>query len=116
MHDENCLFCKILKGDIPSNQIYADELVTAFRDINPVAPTHVLIIPNKHIADNNYFAEEDEIIGGRMFSVVKIIAKDEGIADSGYRLIMNTGKDGKQEVPHMHLHLIGGQAMKHKIG
>lgn len=116
MSNDECLFCRILKGEIPSTQVYTDDLVTAFRDIQPVAPTHILIIPNKHIADNNSFTLEDEPIGGRMLTVVQKLAKTEGIAESGYRLIMNTGKDGKQEVPHMHLHLIGGQAMQHKIG
>ena len=116
MRDPNCIFCKILGGEIPSDQVYSDEMVTAFRDINPVAPVHILIIPNKHIPDNNAFGDEDEPIAGKMFRAVREIAKQEGIADSGYRLIMNSGPDGKQEVLHMHLHLIGGQRMQHKMG
>lgn len=114
--DQDCIFCKILAGEIPSTQVYQDELVTAFRDINPVAPTHILIIPNTHIEDNNDFSEADEPVAGRMFTVVRKIAQQEGIADSGYRLILNTGPDGRQEVQHLHLHLIGGKRMEHPMG
>ena len=90
--------------------------MTAFRDINPVAPTHILIIPNKHIPDTNEITPDDEITIGHMFTAVKELAKNEGITRSGYRLIMNTGPDGHQEVMHMHLHLIGGREMKHPMG
>lgn len=114
--DPDCLFCKIIAGDIPSDTVYSDELVTAFRDINPVAPTHILIVPNQHIADNNAFMEADEPLAGHMFRIVRELAASEGIKDSGYRLIMNTGPDSRQEVLHMHLHLIGGQRMKHPMG
>lgn len=116
MQTTDCLFCKIIAGEIPSESVYQDDLVMAFRDIHPVAPIHILIVPIKHIRDNNDFTPEDEPIIGRMFSIVKQLAAQEGIAEDGYRLIMNTGKNGRQEVPHMHLHLIGGQPMKHKIG
>ncbi|MBT3240357.1 MAG: histidine triad nucleotide-binding protein [Chloroflexi bacterium] len=116
MENVDCIFCKIIKGDLPSDKVHEDDTIIAFRDINPVAPTHILIVPKKHITDNNDFYPEDEEIAGRMFSVVRELAKKEGITESGYRLIMNTGKDGGQEVPHMHLHLIGGQKMQHKIG
>ena len=116
MQDPNCLFCKIVAGEIPSTKVYEDELLTAFRDINPVAPTHILIVPNKHIVDNNDFSPEDELIAGKMFSLVRTLAEQEGIMQDGYRLIMNTGAHGRQEVPHMHLHLMGGQKMKHRIG
>jgi len=112
----DCLFCKIIAGEIPSDTVYQDDLVTAFRDINPAAPTHILIVPNKHIPDNNAFAEEDEPLAGHMFRKVRELAASEGITESGYRLIMNTGPDGRQEVMHMHLHLIGGQRMKHPMG
>lgn len=111
MRDPDCLFCKILEGDIPSDQVYANETVTAFRDINPMAPTHILVIPNKHIANNNEFTEEDEVIGGKLFTAVREIVAQEGIADSGYRLIMNSGPDGLQEVFHIHLHIIGGRKL-----
>ena len=116
MKDLNCLFCKILSGEIPSTQVYQDDLVTAFLDINPVAPKHILIIPNKHIEDNNDFSPEDEPIAGRMFTVVQKIVQQEGIAESGYRLILNTGPDGHQEIQHLHLHLLGGQSMQHPMG
>ena len=113
---DDCLFCKIVAGEIPGDKVYSDELVTAFRDINPAGPTHILIVPNKHISNNNDFAEEDEPIAGRMFRVVRELAKQEGIDESGYRLIMNSGPDGNQVVMHMHLHLIGGRRMKHPMG
>lgn len=114
--DPDCLFCKIIAGEIPSDTVYQDEIVTAFRDINPVAPTHILIVPNDHILDNNAFMTEDEPIAGRIFRTVRELAAKEGIAESGYRLIMNTGSDGRQEIKHLHLHLIGGQRMKHRMG
>jgi histidine triad (HIT) family protein len=116
MSEENCIFCKIIRGEIPSTKIYEDELIIAFNDINPVAPVHVLVVPKKHIADNNAFAKEDEPYAGRMFSLLPGLAQELGIAQTGYRLIMNTGSHGHQEVEHMHLHLIGGQAMKHPMG
>jgi histidine triad (HIT) family protein len=116
MSNSDCIFCKIIAGEIPGDTVYSDDLITAFRDINPVAPTHILIVPNKHIVDNNDYQDEDEAIVGRMFRAVKQIAAQEGIAEDGYRLIMNTGPHGKQEVKHMHLHLIGGQIMQHPMG
>ena len=116
MKDPDCLFCKIVAGEIPSTKVYEDDMITAFRDINPVAPIHVLIVPNKHIRDNNDFSPGDQAIAGKMFSAVKTIAAQEGIAENGYRLIMNTGPHGRQEVNHLHLHLIGGQIMKHPMG
>jgi histidine triad (HIT) family protein len=113
---EDCTFCKIIAGEIPSTKVYADEHITAFNDINPVAPVHILIVPNKHIEDNNHFFLKDEPVAGKMFTVVRQLAQEKGIAESGYRLILNTGPDGRQEVPHLHLHLIGGQRMKHPMG
>jgi histidine triad (HIT) family protein len=112
----DCIFCKIVAGEIPSEKVYEDDVITAFRDINPVAPTHILIIPNDHIEDNNAFSVEDEPIAGKMFTVVRKLAAQEGIAENGYRLIMNTGPHGHQEVKHLHLHLIGGQSMRHPMG
>ncbi len=114
--DPDCIFCKIVAGEIPSDIIHEDKVVTAFRDINPVAPTHILIVPKKHIPDNNAFTDEDEPIAGHMFTIVRDLARQEGIAETGYRLIMNTGEHGHQEVKHMHLHLIGGQSMQHPMG
>jgi histidine triad (HIT) family protein len=116
MTTTDCIFCKILAGEIPSEQVYKDEQVTAFRDLHPVAPTHVLIIPNKHIASVNDLTGEDETLIGHLFTTAKKIAVDEGISESGYRLIINTGPDSGQVIFHLHLHLIGGQRMRHPMG
>lgn len=111
----DCIFCKIIAGVIPSTQVYADEQVTAFRDINPVAPTHILIIPNQHIASVNALSPEDQAVMGYLFSAAKKIAAQEGLAESGYRLTINTGPDSGQVVYHLHLHLLGGRKM-HQMG
>ncbi len=108
----DCIFCKIINGDIPSTQVYADAQVTAFRDINPVAPTHILIVPNQHIASVNDLAPEDEAVMGTLISVAKKIASQEGLAESGYRLTINTGPDSGQVVYHLHLHLLGGRKLR----
>lgn len=89
--------------------VYQDELVTAFRDIAPRLPTHILIIPNRHIPTVDDITDADEAAMGRMLSVAKKIARDEGISESGYRLIINCRDDGRQEVPHLHMHLLGGE-------
>ncbi len=112
----DCIFCKIISGEIPSQKLYQDELVTAFRDIHPVAPTHVLIIPNKHIPSVNDVTPEDETMLGHIYSVVRQLAVQEGIQEQGYRMIVNTGPHAGQEVYHLHLHLIGGQRMRHPMG
>ncbi|MBC8496359.1 MAG: histidine triad nucleotide-binding protein [Chloroflexi bacterium] len=111
-----CLFCKIIAGEIPSEKVYQDEQITAFRDINPVAPTHILIIPNKHIASINELSPEDENLIGHLFTTAKALAENEGVAESGYRLIINVGPHGGQVIYHLHLHLIGGQKMRHPMG
>ncbi len=116
MNQTECIFCKIITGEIPSTQVYYDELVTAFRDINPAAPTHVLIVPNRHIAVVNDLETADESLIGHLFTVAKQIAAQEGIAASGYRLIINNGPDGGQEVFHLHLHLLGGHRMRYPMG
>ena len=113
---DECIFCKIVIGEMSSNIVYKDDQVTAFRDINPVAPTHILVVPNKHIASTNDVTEDDEQLLGHMLTVVKPIADEEGITDTGYRLIINTGPDANQVVFHLHLHIIGGQRMKHRMG
>ncbi len=115
-HDPNCIFCKIIAGELPSTQVYSDDLLVAIRDIHPVAPVHVLIVPRQHIADNNAITTAHAAITSRMFEAVPQIAAAEGIAADGYRLILNTGPHGHQEIPHLHLHLIGGQPMKHPMG
>ena len=105
------LFAKIIRGEIPSDTVYQDELVTAFRDIHPVAPTHILIVPNKVIPMVNDVTPEDEQTLGRMFIVAKKLAEQEGIAETGYRLSVNCGKHANQEVFHLHMHLIGGRQL-----
>ncbi len=106
---EETLFSKIIRKEMPSDMVYQDELVTAFRDINPQLPTHILIIPNRHIPTIDDMTDADEAAMGRMLSAARKIARSEGIHEQGYRLIINCGKHGRQEVPHVHMHLIGGQ-------
>lgn len=108
----DCIFCKIITGEIPSTNVYKDEFVTAFRDINPVAPTHILIVPNKHIDSVNMLIPDDEPLIGKMFAVAKQLAAKEGIAENGYRLLVNTGEEAGQTVLHIHLHLLGGRTMR----
>lgn len=105
------IFSKIIAGEIPGDIVYRDELVTAFRDINPQAPTHILIVPNKEIPTVNEVTEADEVAMGRMILTAKKIAEQEGIAENGYRLIVNCGKHGHQEVFHVHMHLVGGRPL-----
>jgi histidine triad (HIT) family protein len=111
-----CLFCKIISGEIPGAIIFRDEQATAFRDINPAAPTHILIVPNKHISSISVLESGDEQLIGHLFKVAGQLAKSEGIDEGGYRLITNTGPDAGQTVFHIHVHLIGGQKMKHPMG
>ncbi|HRQ38784.1 MAG TPA: HIT domain-containing protein [Chloroflexota bacterium] len=105
------IFSKIIDGEIPGDIVYRDELVTAFRDINPQAPTHILIVPNKEIATVNEVTEADEVAMGRLILAAKKIAEQEGIAENGYRLIVNCGNHGHQEVFHLHMHLVGGRPL-----
>ncbi len=108
---EETIFSKIIRKEIPADIIYQDDLVTAFRDISPRAPSHVLIIPNKLIPTVNDVTEDDEIMMGRLFTVARKIAKDENIDESGYRLIVNCNSHGGQEVYHVHMHLLGGRPL-----
>ncbi len=103
------IFSKIISGEMPADIVYQDERVTCFRDINPAAPVHVLIVPNKEIATVNDLQEDDETLAGHMLLVAKKIAQQEGVAESGYRLIINCNRDGGQEVYHLHMHLMGGR-------
>ncbi len=105
---EETLFSKIIRREIPADILYQDDLVTAFRDINPRAPSHILIIPNKEISTVNEIEMEDEVRMGRMFVVAKKLAIQEGISENGYRLIVNCRTHGRQEVYHLHMHLVGG--------
>jgi histidine triad (HIT) family protein len=112
----DCIFCKIIEGEIPSTNVFRDEQVTAFRDLNPAAPTHILLVPNKHIDSVNMLATDDEPLIGHLFTAAKQIAAQEGIAEGGYRLIINTNANAGQTVFHIHLHLLGGAPMKHPMG
>ena len=111
-----CLFCKIISGEIKGDLVFQDEQTTAFRDINPVGPTHILIVPNPHIPSINALESGDEGRIGHLFTVARQLAKSEGIDQSGYRLIINTGPNAGQAIFHIHVHLIGGQPMKHPMG
>jgi histidine triad (HIT) family protein len=112
----DCIFCKIIAGEIPSTNVFRDEQVTAFRDLRPAAPTHILIVPNRHIDSVNMLASSDEPLIGRLFTTAKQLAAQEGIAESGYRLVVNTNAHAGQTVFHIHLHLLGGAPMKHAMG
>lgn len=111
MSDDNCLFCKILEGEIPVELVYESETAVAFRDINPKAPTHVLVIPRKHISTINDIEPADEAIIGSLYSAARAIAAAEGIADVGYRAVMNCNEDAGQSVFHIHLHVLGGRQL-----
>ena len=108
---EETIFSKIIRKEIPSDIVYQDDVATAFRDINPQAPTHILIVPNKIIPTVNDATAEDETVLGHLFVVAAKIAEREGIAENGYRLIVNCNKHGGQEVFHLHVHLLGGRPM-----
>ena len=108
---DGCIFCKIRDGEIPSDMLYRDDDCFVIRDINPAAPTHLLIIPTRHFTYLSGLTAEFLPVIGRMFAVTKQMAECEGIAESGYRLIINQGNDSGQEVPHLHLHLIGGRRL-----
>ena len=111
---ENCLFCKIIRGDIPSAKVYEDEHVYAFRDIAPQAPVHVLIVPKQHM-DNVLALYQHEGLAQHVAEAVAKIAKMEGVDESGFRLITNCGKDGAQSVGHLHFHLLGGTQLSEKM-
>ena len=107
----DCIFCKIISGDIPGDIIYQNDDVLAFRDLNPQAPTHVLVIPKKHVSTINDIQPEDAELVGKMFLAAQQIAKDEGIDESGYRTVMNCNAGAGQTVFHIHLHVLGGRGM-----
>jgi len=111
MSEQDCLFCKVLNGDIPADIVYESDSAIAFRDINPQAPTHVLVIPRKHVATINDLDEEDQEIVGSLFLAAKDIARAEGLSDEGYRVVMNCNEGAGQSVFHIHLHVLGGRAL-----
>ena len=107
----DCLFCRIVAGEIPSDRVLEDDEIVAFRDIDPQAPTHVLIIPRRHIASLNELAPEDDALVGGMVRTAAAIAKDQGLSERGYRTVFNCNADAGQTVFHIHLHLLGGRTM-----
>jgi histidine triad (HIT) family protein len=112
---DDCIFCKILEGKIPSQIVYKDEKVSAFRDVHPMAPIHIVIVPNQHIDDLNSVTIGDETSLGHMFTAARLIADKEGIQQSGYRLVVNTGPGAGQTVFHLHMHLLGGKQLSNKL-
>jgi histidine triad (HIT) family protein len=112
----DCIFCQIIAGKVPSDTLYQDERVMAFRDIHPVAPTHVVIIPKKHIPSLTQLSEADLPLVADLVKVANQLAKREGIAEKGYRLVVNCGREGTQLVPHLHMHLIGGRQLSGALG
>ena len=111
MSEQDCLFCSILNGDMPADIVYESDAAIAFRDINPQAPTHVVVIPRKHVATINDLNEEDREIVGSLYLAAKDIARAEGISDEGYRTVMNCNEAAGQSVFHIHLHVLGGRAL-----
>lgn len=110
----DCIFCKIVAGDIPSTKVYEDDMILAFRDINPEAPVHVLVIPKEHIDSANCINEANSRVVAHIFECIPKIAASEGL-DGGYRIITNIGDDGGQSVHHMHFHILGGKKLPLKL-
>ena len=110
----DCIFCKIIKGDIPSSKVYEDELVYAFRDINPQAPTHILVIPKEHLPSVDAITAENSRLVAHIFEVIPQIAKAENLAN-GYRVVSNCGDDARQSVKHLHFHILGGKVLSESM-
>ncbi|MCL1885301.1 MAG: histidine triad nucleotide-binding protein [Dehalococcoidia bacterium] len=113
---EDCIFCKIAAGIIPSNKVFEDELVFAFRDIHPMAPTHILIIPKKHYQNLSALDAADQTLQEYLLHIVNLIAQQEGLDKGGYRVAINCGKWGGQVVQHLHIHLLGGRKLVDELG
>ena len=105
----DCLFCKIIAGEIPSTKVYEDEYVYAFNDIAPQAPKHIIIIPKEHISSTNEINADNMQLVGRVFAAAAVIAKEQGFSENGYRIVNNCGKDGGQTVGHIHFHMLAGR-------
>ena len=108
---EDCLFCKLISGEIPATEVYRDDDIFAFEDINPIAPTHILVIPIKHLSDIKSANVDDQELIGKMLLIANQIATEKGLAEDGFRYVINTGKNGGQTVYHLHLHIIGGRSL-----
>jgi len=112
---EDCIFCKIIKREIPASIVYEDEEIIVFKDIQPAAPIHILVIPKKHITSLVELNKEDELLIGKIYTVINKVAESQGVKEKGYRVIVNCGKDGGQEVGHLHFHLLAGKKLGEKI-
>ena len=112
----SCIFCQIVAGKVPGEILYQDEEVIAFRDINPQSPTHLIIIPKRHIPSLAHLSEAESSLIGDMVNVANQLARREGISESGYRLVINCGEQGGQLVPHLHMHLLGGRKLSNELG
>ena len=112
----DCIFCQIVAGKVPSQILYQDEEIIAFPDINPLAPTHLIIIPRRHILSLAHLTEAESPLVGHMVNVANQLAKREGIIEGGYRLVINCGEQGGQLVPHLHMHLLGGRRLSDDLG
>ncbi len=113
---DNCIFCKIIKGDIPSSKVYEDDKILCFKDIAPMAPVHLLVIPKEHIQSADFITEKNADVVAYIFKKIPDIAKQTGISESGYRIITNHGKDAKQSVPHLHFHILAGKELPENMG
>ena len=113
---DDCIFCKIIEGKIPGNIIYRDDEIIAFRDIKPIAPSHILVVPVKHITALVDLTPKDTMLIGNMITVANKLAKDEGIDKTGYRLVINNGKNAGQLVAHLHIHILGGRQLSGQLG
>lgn len=111
---DNCLFCKIIKGEIPSTKVFEDDRILAFRDINPQAPVHILVIPKEHISGVDELNESNAAVVSHIFAKIAEIAKNEGLTN-GYRVVSNVGEDGGQTVRHLHFHILGGEKLSEKM-
>ena len=112
----DCIFCRIIAGEVPAEIIYQDEQVIVFPDINPKAPTHLLIVPKKHIPSLAHLSKADSPLTGHMVNIANRMAKEKGVSEKGYRLVMNCGEEGGQAVPHLHMHLLGGRRLSDELG
>jgi histidine triad (HIT) family protein len=112
----DCIFCKIASGAIPADKVYSDDEFVAFRDVHPQAPVHIVIIPRRHIQSVNDLKDSDQTLAGKMMLIARNVAEKEGVAKSGYRLSINCGSDGTQEVQHIHMHVLGGKLLSGQLG